>query len=457
MTDFALTPKQAELFDILRGSAMNVLAYGGSRSGKTFAFCTAIVTRALSAPGSRHAIFRQKASHVKQSVFSDTLPKALKLVFPQVPFERNKQDAMISIQHANGEVSEIWCAGLDDKERAERVLGNEYATVYLNEASQISYDSVELVESRLAQTVKRVNGTDLSLKLYVDLNPTGAGHWTYRRWVEGVDPSDKRARRDMDAHAVIQMNPEDNRINLPPAMFDRLQNLSSRKRQRFLLGEYTKEVDGALWRREWIGRLMPNEIDNHGNPTGLERIVIGVDPAASTKPGSDETGIIVVAKREDGSAVVLEDASGVYTPEEWSRLVSSLYRQYGADRIVAEVNNGGDMVASVIQAHGTVDMPVRKVHATRGKHMRAEPISALYERGRVKHVEGLDELEEQMLAFTVDFDRKAQGYSPDRVDALVWALTELFPSLVAKEADPDLFEETLAPSWGQVEHGWMGL
>ena len=150
------------------------------------------------------------------------------------------------------------------------------------------------------------------------------------------------------------------------------------------------------------------------------RIVIGVDPAVTQKEDSDETGIIVAGiGGRTGKAYVLADLSGRYTPSQWSKIIVGAYYQYSADRVVAEVNQGGDMVEHTLRV---VDPAIcfKGVHATRGKHVRAEPIAALYEKGEIFHIHPFPELEEQMLTYT-----PIVGKSPDRVDALVWAMTEL--------------------------------
>jgi phage terminase large subunit-like protein len=178
-------------------------------------------------------------------------------------------------------------------------------------------------------------------------------------------------------------------------------------------------------------------------PGDLDRIVIGLDPAASSNPGSDETGIVVAGLKGDGTnrrGYVLDDASGRFRPEEWARVALSLYHETEADCIVAEANNGGEMVEQVIrgiEAQGTKrPARIKLVHATRGKAIRAEPIVALYERKLVHHVGEFPALEDQMTSFTVDFDRRAQGYSPDRLDAMVWAFTELFPAMAKTAPKP---------------------
>lgn len=419
MQTFKRTPKQHELRRMLSGSATHCLAYGGSRSGKTFGFVDAICTRAVNAPGSRHGIFRFRFNAVKISVMQDTFPKVMKLAFPGVAVSVNKQDGYVELGTAEGK-SEIWFGGLDDKERTEKILGMEFATVYSNEASQIPYDSYLLLQTRLAQKVSKLDGRPLALKDYVDLNPTTPSHWTNQLWINGVEPQEQRFV-DKGNYAHIHINPKDNLDNLPEEYVEGLAALPERQRKRFYEGLYQGDVEGALWRRQIIGRMAV--------APEMRRIVVAIDPAVSTKVGSDETGIIVAGIDEKSRGIVLEDESGRFTPEEWARRAVGLYRSYQADRIVYEENQGGNMVAAVIRAQDP-NVPVTAVRATRGKWTRAEPIAALYERGKIFHVGVHDRLEDQMCAFTPDFDRSEQGYSPDRVDALVWALTDLFPQMV---------------------------
>jgi len=166
-----LTPKQREANRLLASAARNIMLRGGSRSGKTFILCRAIVQRAINAPASRHVIFRFRFNHAKTSVWADTLPKVLKLCFPQLRVRFDKTDFYVELP--NG--SQIWIAGLDDKERVEKILGQEYATLYFNESSQIPWGSVETAMSRLAQKcelapeIRTKTGREyLALKAYFD-------------------------------------------------------------------------------------------------------------------------------------------------------------------------------------------------------------------------------------------------------------------------------------------------
>jgi predicted phage terminase large subunit-like protein len=202
--------------------------------------------------------------------------------------------------------------------------------------------------------------------------------------------------------------------------------------------ELLLDVEGALWR---ISNLDEHRVLEA--PEDLVRVVVGVDPAGG---GADETGIVVVARGRDGHGYVLADRSGRYHPEEWARRAVGAYREFRADRIIAEKNFGGEMVAHTI---ATVDrqVPVRMVTSSRGKALRAQPIAALYEQGRVHHVGRLAVLEEQMCSWTEE-----RNDSPDRVDALVFGLTDIIESSAAAVWLRTLAEarERAQPQPGQV-------
>jgi phage terminase large subunit-like protein len=187
-----------------------------------------------------------------------------------------------------------------------------------------------------------------------------------------------------------------------------------------LEAEIIEDAPGALWQRA----MFEAEGMRVGAAPALVRIVVAIDPAVSTGEHADETGIIVAGLGPDGQGYVLEDLSGRMTPHQWAARALDAYRKFAAERIIAEVNNGGDMVEATLR---TLDdsAPFKAVRASRGKAVRAEPVAALYERARVHHVGAFPALEDQMCAFARDFDRARAGYSPDRLDALVWGLSEL--------------------------------
>ena len=219
--------------------------------------------------------------------------------------------------------------------------------------------------------------------------------------------------------AITRGTMDANRAHLPNSYRAAMHEVYGGKRlgRQELLGEFLEDVEDALWTRDLIERCRVV------GKTTLKRIVIGVDPPAS-KTG-DACGIVAVGKGADGKAYVLADHSVKgRSPEGWARAVAAAAEAWGADRVVAEVNQGGDMVESTLRA-ADVGMPVKKVHASRGKVARAEPVAALYEAGRAFHAGAFPELEDELCGLISGGGYEGPGRSPDRADALVWAMTEL--------------------------------
>jgi phage terminase large subunit-like protein len=213
----------------------------------------------------------------------------------------------------------------------------------------------------------------------------------------------------------------DNRAHLPTAFLDAMRDHygGTRLGRQELDGELIEEAEGALWSRKLIEDCRARELPK------VRRVVIGVDPPAGAGAGSDACGIVAVALGEDRAAYVIEDASVAgLSPEGWARAVVAAAGRWAADRVVAEANNGGAMVASVLRAADAV-LPLRLVHAAHGKVARAEPVAALYEGGRAFHVGAFPALEDEMAGLSAGGDYAGPGRSPDRADALVWAMTEL--------------------------------
>lgn len=236
----------------------------------------------------------------------------------------------------------------------------------------------------------------------------------------------------------------DNAANLAPSALEQLRTKyeGTRLGRQELNAEILGDLPGALWSLSTLDAYRLKEAPE------LKRVLVAVDPAASHNEDSDEHGIVVCGITDDQRGIVVEDASLQGTPAEWARRAISLYRSYAADAVVIEINQGGDMVAHTLRSIDP-NVNIIEVRASRGKHVRAEPIAALYEQGRVAHVGAFLELENQMTQMTI------HGYegdgSPDRVDALVWGLTELFPGMV--ERVPDVSKFNIGPS---SSGGWLG-
>ncbi len=220
---------------------------------------------------------------------------------------------------------------------------------------------------------------------------------------------------------VIRGSTYENRSNLSQKFLDRITKYEgTRLGRQEIHAELLDDVPGALWTRTLIDELRrkPAEVPE------LIRVVVAIDPPASSGEDADEAGIVCVGLGIDGHCYVLEDASKIAKPAEWAAEAIAIYKARKADRIVAEVNNGGEMVENTIRVLEQ-NISYKAVHASRGKAIRAEPISAVYEQKMVHHVGAFSTLEDQLTSFTPDFDRDKAGYSPDRLDALVWAITDL--------------------------------
>jgi phage terminase large subunit-like protein len=443
-----LNAKQQEAQHIIAGPATHVMLFGGSRSGKTFLHVRNTVMRALKAPKSRHVILRFRFNHVKTSIIHDTFPKVMSLAFPGVQSHMDKTDWFAEFE--NG--SQIWFGGLDDKERTEKILGQEYVTIYLNECSQIPYGSVGVAVTRLAQRVEQViEGQPPQLllpRMYYDCNPPNKAHWSYKLFVQKVDPESKRPLPRPDDYAAFQINPMDNAENLSAGYLDTLKSLSPRLQKRFLLGEFADATPNALFPDETIDKWRVLD----GNVPDMVRLVVAVDPSGSgdaDNADNDAIGICVAGLGTDGNAYILEDCTVKAGPATWGKVATDAYDRHAADVVVGEINYGGAMVKHVIQT-ARPRTPYKQVTATRGKAVRAEPISALYEQGKVRHVGVFRDLEDELAAFST-FGYTGES-SPNRADALIWALTELFPGIVKEKKEKP---ETTKPHNPLGSGGWM--
>jgi phage terminase large subunit len=224
---FAPTAKQEEAQNLLSSAKRHTLLVGGSRSGKTTLLVHEVVRRALQSDRSRHAILRLHANAARASIALDTLPKVFRLWFPGRALKRHRAEGYFSLENE----SEIWIGGLDDNERVEKILGKEYATIFLNECSQIPYSSVMIALTRLAQGVEGLNQA-----AYYDLNPTSKGHWTNVLFGDKRDPISRQPLANPDDYERMFLNPSDNAAHLSPHYLQSLQALPERQRKRFFEG-----------------------------------------------------------------------------------------------------------------------------------------------------------------------------------------------------------------------------
>ena len=409
---FEPTAKQREAQKLLREGRRHTLLVGGSRSGKTTLLVHEIALRALSADGTRHAILRLHANAARGAIALDTLPKVLRRWFPGRPFKRHRTEGYFSLENE----SEIWIGGLDDQERVEKILGKEYATIFLNECSQIPYSSVLVALTRLAQVSR-----DLPQAAYYDLNPTGKGHWTNVLFGELRDPVSRQPLQDPDDYARLFLNPGDNAANPSAGVSEKP-------------GGAARTAAQAVLRRGLHRRTFWRAVQLRDDRTGARRRVRSGAPHPR-RGGGRSFGRSRPRRREGRRdrhrgrrqgrrrprlcacrPLVARRAGGV------GPVVAQAYHEFKADRIVAEDNFGGEMVRFVIRA-ADANAKVHTVAASRGKVLRAEPVSALYEQGLVHHVGRFAVLEDQLCAFTTTGYR-GEG-SPDHADALVFAITDL--------------------------------
>ena len=436
-----LHKKQTEALKIINSDATYAMLFGGSRSGKTFLLVRQIIVRALKAPKSRHAILRFRFNQVKNTIVYDTFPKVMKLAFPNVQYKVNKTDWFVTLP--NG--SEIWFGGLDDKERTEKILGMEFATIYLNECSQIPYPSVGIAITRLAQKVEQIiegkPPTLLKPRMYFDCNPPNKNHWTYSLFIQHKDVDTKLPINNEFDYVHFQINPYDNKENLSDGYLETLGNLSARLRKRFLEGEFADANPNQLFKEEDIDKW---RVEDERLPDFV-RVLVGIDPSGSgdtDNADNDAIGIIVGALGVDGNAYLLEDCTVKAGPATWGKVAASAFERHKADLILAESNFGGAMVEQVIQS-ARPRTPYKAVSASRGKVIRAEPFALLYEQGKIRHCGRFIDLEDEMAGFST------QGYignaSPNRMDAWIWVLTELFPGMVRERVEKKLQQPIRRP------------
>jgi phage terminase large subunit-like protein len=398
INDPDFTPKQIKALEII-GNNRHTLLEGGSRSGKTMLNTYCVFARAWGHPKTDHIIFRLHFSDVKQSVAMQTIQTLGELQGVNYEQWLNRADYVYSLP--NG--SRVFLGGTADKDQIEKHLSKEYATIYICEVSQISYKTFETLETRLNPP------EGIKAKFLLDQNPTSTSSWTHklfheRKYLDGRQVSD-------DDYGWLKINPVDN-PHLSSDYIDSLKNLSARQRERFLNGNYQAD-GGTLWRREWIRYGGLKQAINQG------RTVIGLDPSGSVD--NDAQGLVVACiDKSDNSFVVLEVVEMHGTPNEWAQETARLYHVWNVDCVVAERNYGGDMVEATLR-NAAPYMNVKVVTSTKGKLVRAEPISALYEQGKVRHVEEFPELENEECSYSGEPGEK----SPNLLDAAVFALSSL--------------------------------
>lgn len=403
------------VFAPLLGPARYKGAYGGRGSGKSHFFAEALIEDCVLNPGMRAVCLREVQKSLKESakrLLEDKigalgLGGAFRLLESEI---RTPGGGVILFQGMQDHTAES-IKSLEGVQRA-----------WVEEAQTLSSRSLEMLRPTI-----RAPGSEL----WFGWNPRNASD-PVDAFLRGINPPP-------DA-VVVRANYSDNPFFPAELEAERAWD-EQHRRDRYAhvwLGDYEPVAIGAIWDRLMLHRNRRVDAPQMG------RIVVAVDPAISAERGSDEHGIIVAGLGADQRGYVLEDGSLRGTPHQWATRAWALHDKHSADAIVIERNQGGDMCAHTLRSvrpHGRII----EVVATRGKHVRAEPIAAMYALDRVSHVGTFNQLEDQMCLMT------AAGFegegSPDRVDALVWAMTELFPRMLRPERKAAVMEPAGAGGW----------
>lgn len=384
------------------------VAYGGRSSGKSRSACGALAVKSLQRPR-RILCCREFQKSISQSV-----KKVIENSITEMGLRDYFTFTTTSITAYNG--SEFIFQGLHaNVDQIKSLEGIDIA--YVEEAHNVSAESWDL----LTPTI-RAEGSEI----WAVFNPRYATDATYKKFI--TEPPD-----DIQ---IVKINYTDNPF-CPEVMLKEAEEMKRKNLalyREIWLGECKTVNENALWKM--LTMIDPFRLADC--PVDLERLVVAIDPAVTNTEKSDETGIVAVGSATDRITgethyYVLEDKSTKASPNEWAKRAIELYKDYEADRIVVEVNNGGDLVESVMRGIDP-NIPITAVRATRGKIRRAEPVAALYERGLVHHCGVFPELEDEMCSYC---GTNAEA-SPDRMDALVWALTELSGGSAADPENTDV-------------------
>jgi len=391
----------AEVFEPLLQPSRYKGAHGGRGSGKSHFFGELLVEKCIMEPGSRIVCVRELQKSLKESVkllIEDKIER----------FEASGFRVLSDHIVAPGGGLILFQGMQDHTAESIKSLEN-FSVAYIEEAQTLTERSLELLRPTI-----RAEGSEI----WASWNPRSA-----------TDPIDAllRGPEPPPSSIVVEANYMDNPFFPEVLHEERLYDKKTNpiRYAHIWQGAYQPMAVGAIFDMANINTYRVGKED----VPELSRVVVGVDPAGSSENGSDETGIVVGGVGIDQRGYILDEVSLVGTPEDWGNRAIAVHDFYEADAIVAETNFGGEMVAQVIHAKRP-NIRVIKAHAARAKHIRAEPISALYSLGRVAHAGAFPLLEAQMCMMT-NGGYEGEG-SPDKVDALVWCLSELFPKITKR-------------------------
>jgi len=400
--------------------ARYLASHGGRGSGKSYDMAARIVVKHCTEPGVRGICVREVQKSLRESshrLIADTITRlGVEQYFDvQATQIKTPGDGLISF------------VGMQDH-TADSIKSHEGAFyALLEEAQVISQRSIEL----LRPTIRRPGS-----QIWASWNPRAAS-----------DPIEFLRGLDAPENAVVvEANYMDNPHFTEELRAERLydKKYSPDRYGHIWLGQFEPQAIGAIFSRQVI-----HDNRRADYPDDLERILVAVDPAVSDTERSDEHGIVVVGLDSGGHGYLLEDASLHGSPHQWATRAVAMFDKWEADSIIIEKNQGGDMCRHTLQTIRKA-LPIIEVHATRGKHIRAEPISALYPIGRISHVGSFPELEDQLCLFTSSGWEGDDGKSPDRAEAMIWGFTELFPAMTTARG------RSRPSAHNYQEGGWLG-
>lgn len=456
---YGLNPCQSAFWNLAAQDQHKfLLAYGGGGSGKSYLILLMFMLTAMAVPKTRFGIFRLTRASCQETLFDKTLGEVFDTAFPGMAQDEEKvkiSQSTMEVELANGSL--IMFDGLDEN-RLKKIDGNAYNYVWLNECNEFSYAHVSRLIGRLRHVAIKPDGRQLKNKIFADCNPDSKRDWEYRSFVLGVNPVDGNALANHDQWAAHKLWPRSNAKHLGEDYVETMAStMSAKDRKRYIEGDWSDDNPSSIFKQEWFDRdRFPISLNNGIRPKpedildqledkGIEftRKIISVDPAVADGK-RDLHGISVVGLAANGHAYVLTDETMAGTPDEVCARISKLYTQWGATRVYFENNQGGTWLEATMRKHfANVPLSYFRAKARKllngkvvansgGKADRADSVSPQYERGFVHHVGALTDLEEQMMGFN---GKNFRG-SPDRMDAVVWALVELLNLTNSEEAIP---------------------
>ena len=446
-----LTSKQGQLVQLIRGHRA-ILAYGGARSGKTFGTIVAMVFIAIKYPGSKQLIARRYAVDIRSSIFLDTIPKVLSLLGLLRGKHWTANTTFMEVLFKNGSL--IQCAGLDDKERVDKILGQEFATIYVNESHDVDYPTIEKLMTRLSQNFGDVN------RFICDLNPTTKAHWTHKVFIEGVNPKTREPIPNLKDYAFIQMNPQDNADNLPADyILTKLETLRGMERSRFLDGNYSSTDELLVFKPPRLYTF--EELTEWVGPGYDVQLVGGLDLGYD-----DADGFVTLAYRngEPGAWLLYEHKGRKQTVSDLAGQIKRGIEWIGSNVNLRSIkcpiytDTGGGGKKSAYELAQTFDLDILPA-LKRDKKLGLDFLQEWVNSGELRILHGstfVDECNQIVwkrgqsgeIIREIDHDQ----YHPDLMDAILYAVRQLmnYSNEVYRRPEPEELNEHIRPEDSEI-------